>query len=442
MGQFTRQRFTVDDETLWRRATAWLLFLGPFFFISYGMVNAYTAGRDDVGKFLFNWEQYVPFWDWTIIPYMSIDLLYAISLFLCRTRLELDQHARRLLLATVVCVICFLLFPLQFTFIRPETTGIYGWLFDLLTSFDKPYNQAPSLHICLLVFIWMVFNRHIKDSFSRLVMHCWMLLIGLSVLTTWQHHFIDVISGLGVALILNYLLPDPPLHWHWQSTKDPASNRLAIRYLLGSVSFTTVALLLGGGGLVLLWPAFATLMVSLAYAGAGVSVFQHGLHGMRNTALIVLAPYLLAARCSAWWLSRSRPSCVQVVDKIWLGCVPDAHDLRYSGALRILNLTTEIVSIRPKAPIIKRVPMLDLVAPQADTLKLAIESLEQMAQSGQPVLVHCALGLSRSVLVIAGWLIYTGRVSGVDQALTLLTDVQPDCVIGEAQKQLLYDYVG
>ncbi len=132
---------------------------------------------------------------WTIIPYWSIDVLYGISLFVCTTRRELDTHAFRLLTAQVIAVTCFILFPLTFTFARPDVDGVSGLLFDSLGKFDKPFNQAPSLHIALLIILWDRFARHVP-VWARWVLHGWFALIGLSVLTTYQHHFIDIPTGM------------------------------------------------------------------------------------------------------------------------------------------------------------------------------------------------------------------------------------------------------
>src|SRR5882724_8274605 len=88
----------------WRRAILWLAFLGPFFFASYGLANYLASQHSDVGAVVFEWERQIPFIPWTIIPYWSIDLLYAISVFLCTSRAELDAHARRLLTCQIGAV--------------------------------------------------------------------------------------------------------------------------------------------------------------------------------------------------------------------------------------------------------------------------------------------------------------------------------------------------
>src|SRR5215471_12650456 len=76
----------------WQDALAWLAFLGPFFFATYGLANWLASRRADVGAAVFDWERGVPFLDWTIVPYWSIDLLYGLSLFICATRAELRVH--------------------------------------------------------------------------------------------------------------------------------------------------------------------------------------------------------------------------------------------------------------------------------------------------------------------------------------------------------------
>jgi len=118
----------LTPEHPWKRALAWLAFLGPFFFASYGLANWAASRRDLVGSVVFSWEREIPFLPWTIVPYWSIDLLYVLSLFLCATVRELDVHAKRLLCAQLVCVVCFLLFPLSFSVSRPPTDGFPGFL--------------------------------------------------------------------------------------------------------------------------------------------------------------------------------------------------------------------------------------------------------------------------------------------------------------------------
>ena len=79
---------------------------------------------------------------------------------------EVDRHAQRLLFAQLVSVACFIAFPLRFSFERPESSGLFGALFTALGSFDKPFNQAPSLHIALLIIVWVRLTAHVGTGFS------------------------------------------------------------------------------------------------------------------------------------------------------------------------------------------------------------------------------------------------------------------------------------
>ncbi|HRD89444.1 MAG TPA: serine/threonine protein phosphatase, partial [Accumulibacter sp.] len=53
------------------------------------------------------------------------------------------------------------------------------------------------------------------------------------------------------------------------------------------------------------------------------------------------------------------------------------------------------------------VPMLDLLPPDAEQIERALGALQQ-ALATPPVLVCCALGLARSALVVAAWLLRSG----------------------------------
>ena len=85
--------------------------------------------------------------------------------------------------------------PLRYMFERPATTGVTGLLFEALHAFDMAYNRAPSLHISVLVILWVRFAA-CALGWLRVALAIWFLLIGVSVLTTYQHYVIDVAGGI------------------------------------------------------------------------------------------------------------------------------------------------------------------------------------------------------------------------------------------------------
>lgn len=69
-----------------------------------------------------------------------------------------------MLFVTVTAGIGFLLFPLKFSLLKPETeNSIFGYSFRFLKIFDSPFNQAPSLHIAYAFIFWSVF-RNLKKG--------------------------------------------------------------------------------------------------------------------------------------------------------------------------------------------------------------------------------------------------------------------------------------
>src|SRR5262245_26002851 len=111
MGNFHRVA-GAEDFVNFRKAAMASASLSALCLVVYGAMNWLTAQRADVGILYFEWERLIPFVPLFILPYMSIDLLFAIAPFLCKSDEELDRFAWRVIFAVLMAGACFLLFPL------------------------------------------------------------------------------------------------------------------------------------------------------------------------------------------------------------------------------------------------------------------------------------------------------------------------------------------
>ncbi|TWT15755.1 phosphatase PAP2/dual specificity phosphatase family protein [Reyranella sp. CPCC 100927] len=423
---------TTTPGRPWRRAAVWLVILAVFFYATYGFANWLASQRSDVGHVVFGWERHVPFVDWTIFPYWSINAFYGLSLFVCRTETELKVHVRRLLTAQVIAVACFLLFPLTFTFTKPETSGLAGFMFESLGAFDKPFNQAPSLHIALTVILLEFYVRHAAPAW-RWVLRAWFIGIGVSVLTTYQHHFIDIPTGALLGFFALWLWPlerPSPLSGATLSA-DPKRRRLAAIYSVGAVLCGAIGFGLGGGWLWFLWGTVALAMVAAFYALFGAEGFQKGSDGQLSLAAhALLLPYLAGAWLNSRLWTRRQPEPDHVADGVWIGRVPSTRDAAAQPIRAILDLSAELSAPRGVATY-RSCPTLDLVPLQPALLQRAADTIETLRRDG-PVLVTCALGYGRSAAAIAAWLVRSGRAADTTEALAMIRSARPRITLDTA----------
>ncbi|MBT0963878.1 phosphatase PAP2/dual specificity phosphatase family protein [Denitromonas iodatirespirans] len=417
----------------WKHSIAWLVLLAPLFFLSYGWANQLAASRGVNASIVFGWESAIPFWPWTIVPYWSIDLMYGLSFLACRTPREVNHHGLRLLTAQLISVACFVAFPLRFSADKPAADGVFGALFDALAGFDLPYNQAPSLHIGLLLIIWWVLVRRASPG-QRLFWHAWAALVAASVLTTWQHHFFDLPTGALVGLLCLWLWPDrgeSPL----RSRADATRPRLALRYGLAALACGLVALL-GGVALLAIWPAVALALVAVNYAWLGTHGFQK--HDGRQSAAVrwLLAPYRLGAWINSRLWTRRHPAPDAITDTVWLGRLSTPAEMAAHGFDAIVDLTAEF-DTPLGARLSYNVPMLDLAVPPLAALQQAVRALTQAEASAGRVLVCCALGYSRSALTVAAWLLASGREVHLEGAIARVRAARPQVVFTDAHRALL-----
>jgi protein-tyrosine phosphatase len=416
-----------DTGRPWRRALAWFAFLGPFFFLSYNFANWAAAQHAATGAFYFAWERHIPFLPWTIIPYLSINVFYAASLFICRTRLELDRHALRLLSAQIIAAAFFLMFPLHFAFERPPASGLPGALFDLLGVFDRPYNQAPSLHIALLVILWERFAAHTACAI-RWLLHAWFALIGFSVLTTWQHHLIDAPTGALLGFLCLWLWPEagaPPLS-EGRLTVSPQRRKIAAVYLVLAAALALTAAAAGGAAILLWWGSIALALVAVNYGFAGAAGFQKQ-HGRQSLAVaVLLTPHRWGVEANRWRRLRRETGPSPICDGVWLGPLPSARQMKQRGFQGLVDLTSELIMERGPWRY-RGFPWLDVTSPSPEDLVAAAQEIEALREHG-PVLVACAMGRGRSAAAVAAWLLFRGRAASAGGAIAQVRGLRPQTV--------------
>jgi len=377
--------------------------------------------------------------------------MYAAAFFLCRNACEQNRYVARLVSAQIVATTCFMLFPLHFGWPKPPTDGLWGWLFDSLVAFDLPYNQAPSLHIALAVivgaFYWTRFPK------IRLPILLWQSLIALSVLTTYQHHFIDVPTGALLGWLVLWAIPQhgvSPFRRPFDTQGRLKTNavsfartseasfreaktspetrsreiKIAMLYLAGAV-LSALPSLFDGAWLWMLWVSVSLSVVAFAYLTGNAAVFQKQADGrLSAAATVLLLPYLVGVRLNmAYWLL-GKERMARVRDNVWIGSVsaisddlPAVLDVcaeyprpRYRGAYRVL-------------------PLLDMVAPSANDLMQAASLLEALHRQHGKVLICCALGYGRSAAVVLTWLLVYGGCRDLAQATAELKQVRPQMAL-------------
>ncbi|RZL64507.1 MAG: hypothetical protein EOP81_08095 [Variovorax sp.] len=192
-----------EPEFPWPRAMLWLTLLGAMFIYGYQYTNALAAEQPQVWRLGGAWDQRVPFIAWTLLPYLSINLIFPCAFFAFESKRALDRFARRLFVAQMVCFACFYFFPTGASRTPPTPEGALGVFYAQLRAFEQPFNMVPSLHVVALVVLWASV-RPALPAVARWPWHAWCALVLVSTLTTWQHDLIDVVAGLvvGTACLL------------------------------------------------------------------------------------------------------------------------------------------------------------------------------------------------------------------------------------------------
>ena len=162
-------------------------------------------------------DRNIPVINWMILPYAILYCFYPATLFLCprddRGRAELAVAMQALIMVTAFCCIIFLILPAEIDLRdQIEWDSMSGWemtLFEFIHFSDNPWNSWPSLHVVhsyLLARVmteWISRNGSESKLWKILLVFLWLewALLCISIMTTKQHYFFDLVSGVFVAHI-------------------------------------------------------------------------------------------------------------------------------------------------------------------------------------------------------------------------------------------------
>lgn len=377
----------------------------------YLLANALALHLDVQRHLVFGWEQGIPFFQWMIVPYMSSGPFFVCAFLLLPTADQLRVFSQRMLMASVLAALVFVLFPLRFSWPRPAADApLCAALFQLLGSVDQPYNQLPSLHVAYCLLFWSALAPLLRGLAARLLLALWLLLTALATLFTFQHHAADLAGGLALGLLCMLAV-----------RRVRSEPDVAFYYLTGAV--TVLVLDLCAGQLMALpyparyltvYVAACLALVALAYARRD----RHFLHKRRGRhpwwAWLLYGPYLAGYRLT--WLAvlvrgRGKPVVRQLAPGLWVGRRLGAGEARllppHCVVFDLANELSETAALR--TPRYRHFPLLDLMVPPADAVRDIVAAITAEIAAGHPVYLHCAMGYSRCIVLANSYLAQASR---------------------------------
>lgn len=184
------------------------IFSSIIFIFLYKFAEFSTKIHKDIPSIVMEWEYNIPFLPFFIIPYMSSAPLFILIFFITKNEKNLDLLFKRITFITLVSIIIFFIYPLQFSFEKPHiNNSVLNFLFYFLGLVDSKFNQFPSLHVSYSILYTYVFYTEMKSSYKYLIC-LWTCLITISVLFVYQHHFIDFIGAIFLTIVTFLIFPN------------------------------------------------------------------------------------------------------------------------------------------------------------------------------------------------------------------------------------------
>jgi len=219
--------------------------------------------------------------------------------------------------------------------------------------------------------------------------------------------------------------------------------KVAFRYTVAVIAAAVGAWWLGGWGWLLLWLAVSLLSQALAYAGWGAMVFRKTNGRLPWSVRILLAPYMICARITLYYYCRGLAPYAEVTPGVWIGrrlTGAEARDVIARGVTAAVDLTAGFPECDPLLALrYCNIQLLPLTVPDLAQLREAVHFIQEQSRRGV-VYVHGALGYSRSVGVVAAYLLAAGLAGDVEQAVAQVRAVTPQTLLDDVWLRRLGEF--
>ncbi|WP_166422721.1 diacylglycerol kinase family protein [Paraglaciecola sp. 20A4] len=197
----------------------------------------------------------------------------------------------------------------------------------------------------------------------------------------------------------------------------------------------------------LIWIGLSLLCVGSAYLLQKPAIFRKKQDGSIPFYIRwVFIPFLLGVQLYNSWARKHDkvPAIQKIDDDLYLACrlfpsdVEQLHDLNVKA---ILDVTAEFDGLDWTATSEElaylNVPVLDHQSPSEEDLIRAVNWIDNHRRAKRGVVVHCALGRGRSVLVMAAYLLRINPKMSVRQAISSIQDVRETARLNSHQLRAL-----
>ncbi|MDR2122606.1 MAG: dual specificity protein phosphatase family protein [Flavobacteriaceae bacterium] len=429
-----KYKATLKDKFLGLMAS-YILFL-----IIYNFSGWYVSNIGNVDSFVFRFEYHIPFLSWMIVPYMSSGLLFGLVFFMCSSRNQLILLTKRINFITIVSGLCFIIFPLKYSFVKPEVeTPLLNLCYQFLNSWDTNYNQAPSLHISYACVFWSILRTELNGRWKTAA-EVWLLIMSISTLTIYQHHFIDIVAALLLVCVTFLVFPN----------NKNRNFRIQFIFFLSGMLFILMALLvyqyISISGLLILWVSLALFLVGMAYGNSNARFLKRkdGTISMINT--ILYFPYIFTYKIMRRFFCKNNKQPVrEVFPHIFVGAMLYSaklvNEFGIDDKTIVIDLSAEVEEnkmIRQNS-IYYSFPILDVGDASKEYVTSIVDLIcekYKILQPGEKIHIHCLMGYSRSVYIAAMFIKRYLNIS-TEKAIAIVSERYPEAIFPRYFSNLL-----